>query len=72
MIYRLCIADVGTVPDAATTIDTIPGFSFLFVPEQPLYEQFKKAINDDTAQLENSDGVIMSQDDAKAFVATLP
>lgn len=36
------------------------------------YQQFKQAINDDTAQLEDADGVLMTAEEAKAFVATLP
>lgn len=31
-----------------------------------------QAINDDTAQLEDADGVLMTAEEAKAFVATLP
>ena len=43
-----------------------------FDPANTDYQQFKQAINDDTAQLEDADGVTMSPDEAKAFVATLP
>lgn len=46
-----------------------------FIPFDPAnvdYQQFKQAITDDTAQLETADGVLMTQDEAKAFVATLP
>ena len=32
----------------------------------------KQAINDDTAQLEDADGDLMTAEEAKAFVATLP
>ena len=35
-------------------------------------QQFKQAINDDTAQLEDADGVLMTAEAAKTFVATLP
>ena len=45
------------------------------IPKDPAntdYQQFKQAINDDTAQLEDADGVLMTAEDAKAFVATLP
>lgn len=44
-------------------------------PENPAntdYQQFKQAINDDTAQLEDADGHLMTAEEAKAFVATLP
>lgn len=72
MIYRLYSASDDGVINAATTVDAVPGFSFLFVPEQPLYQQFKQAINDDTAQLEDADGNLMTAEAAKAFVVTLP
>ena len=36
------------------------------------YQQFKQAINEDTAQLEDADGNLMTAEEAKAFVATLP
>ena len=35
-------------------------------------QQFKQAINDDTAQLQDADGKTMSAEDAKQFVSTLP
>ena len=46
-----------------------------FIPFDPAntdYQQFKQAINDDTAQLEDADGMLMTAEEAKAFVATLP
>ena len=46
-----------------------------FIPFDPAntdYQQFKQAINDDTAQLEDADGVLMTAEEAKAFVANLP
>ena len=46
-----------------------------FIPFDPAntdYQQFKQAINDDTAQLEDADGNLMTAEEAKAFVATLP
>lgn len=46
-----------------------------FIPFDPAntdYQQFKQAINDDTAQLEDAEGVLMTPEEAKAYVATLP
>ena len=46
-----------------------------FIPFDPAnndYQQFKQAINDDAAQLEDADGVLMTAEDAKAFVSELP
>lgn len=36
------------------------------------YANFKAQINADEAQLEDADGNLMTAEDAKAFVATLP
>jgi hypothetical protein len=46
--------------------------SFLFDPENADYQLFKAQINDESAQLEDADGVLMSPEAAKAYVATLP
>jgi hypothetical protein len=43
-----------------------------FDPENTDYQNFKTQINDDSAQLEDADGVLMSPEAAKAYVATLP
>ena len=46
-----------------------------FIPFDPAntdYQTFKQAINDDTAQLEDADSNLMTPEEAKAFVATLP
>lgn len=46
-----------------------------FIPFDPAntdYQTFKTKVLSDEAQLENADGVLMTQDEAKAFVATLP
>jgi len=43
-----------------------------FDPANSDFVAFKQAINDDTAQLEDADGVLMTAVEAKAYVATLP
>jgi len=46
-----------------------------FIPFDPAnmdFVAFKQAINSDEAQLEDADGVLMTEAEAKAFVATLP
>ena len=43
-----------------------------FDPANTDYQNFKKQINADEAQLEDADGVLMSPEQAKAYVATLP
>ena len=72
MTYKLCIRIGETEPYAAMTSNTAPQISFLFDPANTDYQQFKQAINDDTAQLEDADGNLMTAEEAKAFVATLP
>ncbi len=48
------------------------GWSIPFAPANTDYENFKYQINHDEAQLENADGVLMTPEEAKAYVATLP
>ena len=73
MIYRLYMTSFNlTVPDAATTVGVSPEISFLFDPNNSYYEQFKQQINADEAQLEDADGNLMTAEQAKAYVATLP
>lgn len=43
-----------------------------FSPANVDYENFKYQINHDEDQLETSDGVVMTPEEAKAYVATLP
>ena len=43
-----------------------------FDPANTDYENFKYQINHDEAQLEDADGNVMTPDEAKAYVATLP
>jgi hypothetical protein len=47
----------------------------IFIPYDPAntdYEDFKYQINHDEAQLEDADGKLMTPEEAKAYVATLP
>ena len=70
MIYKL---QNGLFSDVAVAV-TIVGqaISIPFNPENTDYQNFKVQINDETAQLETADGVLMTPDEAKAYVATLP
>ena len=46
-----------------------------FIPFDPAntdYANFKKAINEETAELQDADGNTMTAAEAKEFVATLP
>ena len=46
--------------------------SIPFDPANTDYANFKKQINADEAQLEDADGNLMTPEQAKAYVATLP
>lgn len=41
-------------------------------PDNTDYQNFKYQINNDEAQLETADGTLMTPEEAKAYVATLP
>ncbi len=43
-----------------------------FDPANTDYQNFKKQINADEAQLEDAEGTLMTAEQAKEFVATLP
>ena len=63
----------GTVIGLLPCVKRLSDGAFIpFDPANTDYQQFKQAINDDTAQLETADGVLMTAEEAKAFVATLP
>lgn len=61
----------GSGQDCAVTIIG-QNISIPFAPDNTDYENFKYQINRDEAQLENADGVLMTPEEAKAYVATLP
>ena len=48
------------------------GWSFPFDNSNTDYVNFKKEINEETAELQDADGNTMTAAEAKAFVATLP
>ena len=51
------------------------GFGGACIPFDPAntdYANFKKAINEETAELQDADGNTMTAAEAKEFVATLP
>ena len=71
--YKLYSTTIGgTITDAAMTLNVSPQLSFFFAPDNPDYQAFKASINDESAQLETADGVLMTPEEAKAYVATLP
>jgi hypothetical protein len=48
------------------------GAAIPFDPANTDYQTFKAQINADEAQLEDADGNLITAEEAKAFVATLP
>lgn len=55
-----------------SVIRTTDGACIPFDPANTDYQNFKAQINADEAQLEDADGNLMSPEQAKAYVATLP
>lgn len=73
MIYKLyCTAIPVGVANAAMTVDASTARSFLFNLDNSDYVQFKVEINNESAQLEDMSGILMTPEQAKAYVATLP
>ena len=68
-MYKLLVNPYTGVQSVYRTIDNtvIP-----FAPDNTDYQNFKKQINADEAQLEDADGNLMTPTEAKAYVATLP
>jgi len=73
MIYKLYSTDIydPTKIDAATTVGVNPQVSFLFAPENPDYQTFKKEVLAG-AELQDADGNVMTQEQANEFIASLP
>ena len=67
-MYKLFINSDGNVANAV--IRSSDTASIPFDPANTDYQNFKKQINADEAQLEDADGNLMT--DAKAYVASLP
>ena len=69
-MYKQYIGADGTLAKAVQRLSDnacIP-----FDPANTDYQNFKKQINADEAQLEDADGNLMTPEEAKAYVATLP
>lgn len=70
MIYRTVLNMDGS---HANLIERLSDNACIpFDPANTDYQNFKKQINADEAQLEDADGNLMTSEQAKAFVATLP
>ena len=71
MIYKLYKNLDGTTYNNGV-IRTSDNAIIPFDPANTDYQNFKKQINADEAQLEDADGNLMTAEQAKAYVATLP
>jgi hypothetical protein len=61
------------IEDVMVSINRLSDNTFIpFDPANTDYANFKKEINEETAQLQDADGNTMTSSEAKAFVATLP
>lgn len=66
--YKLFNSRFGNL----ASIQRSDGWSIPIVADNTDYRNFINEINNDKAQLEDADGNLMTQEEAKAFVATLP
>lgn len=71
MIYKQC-KDSFTGQIANCAIRSSDSACFPFDPANTDYANFKKQINADEAQLEDAEGNLMTAEQAKEFVSTLP
>jgi hypothetical protein len=58
--------------NAATYEENGVTISFFFVPDTGEYDVFKEQINAGEAELQDADDNLMTPEEAKAYVATLP
>ena len=74
MIYNLYKTPMSVVANGAYSTDAVVGksISFLFDTNNQDYQTFKSEVNNDEAQIKDLNGNVMSPDEAKAYVATLP
>ena len=60
------------ITNTPNCINRSDGTSIPFAPDNTDYQMFKLQINNQTAQLEDANGVLMTPEQAIAYVATLP
>jgi uncharacterized membrane protein YkgB len=71
MIYQLYKAFPSDIVNAAKIVNADPLISFLFNPDNSDYQEFKTNVLAG-AELQDADGNVMTQEQADAFIATLP
>jgi hypothetical protein len=68
-MYKLTKNSGGQI-DGAINLETFGQFSFN--ADNTDYAQFKKAISEETAQLQDAEGTLMTAQAAKDFIKELP
>jgi len=73
MSYQLYITNPKntTTPNAAMTIATSPQISFIFIPANTDYQQFKKELANGV-ELKDAEGNQMTPEQITTFLETLP
>lgn len=68
-MYKLILNSFGKI----NVVERLSDNAFIpFDPANTDYAQFKKTINEGTAQLQDADGNLMTAEQAKQFVKELP
>lgn len=70
--YKLFSTLLSKEPTMVQKIDGDFSLSIPFDPANNDYDKFKKEIAEDKAQLQDVNGNVMSAEEAKAYIATLP
>jgi hypothetical protein len=71
-MYKLHKTTEGLINSVTTTNGNVTISIPLTDPANTDYQNFKKQINADEAQLEDAEGITMSADAAKEYIKTLP
>ena len=71
-MYKLTYTGTPDRPIPPAVLRLADGACIPFDPANTDYQNFKSQINNDEAELQDSEGVVMSPDEAKAFVKELP
>jgi len=70
IMYKLVTPLFGT---KSTSVQRLSDNAFIpFAPANTDYAQFKKAISEETAQLQDAEGTLMTAQAAKDFIKELP
>jgi hypothetical protein len=74
MIYQIIkIVSLIKIIENIKRYDEDGGSAFIpLEPNNTDYQTFKTKINDETAELEDANGILMTPEEAKVYVATLP